>query len=89
MVLTAMTSHSLTAKRSASKEISQKDVPHESFGFTTSDCSFGKSRKKLRFQVFNSQFLREVLHESFVVTSSTFTFEGYPARKLRFHVFKF
>ena len=89
MVLTAMTSHSLTAKRSASKEISQKDVPHESFSFTTSACSFGKPHKKFRFQVFNSQFLREVLHESFVVTSSTFTFEGYPARKLRFHVFKF
>ena len=34
-----------------------------------------------------SFLLREVLHESFIFTSSTFIFEGSLARKLHFHVF--
>ena len=32
--------------------------------------------RKLRFHIFNFHFLREVSHESFVFTSSTFTFWG-------------
>ena len=44
---------------------------------------------KLRFQIFNFEILREVSHESFVLTSSTFIFEGGLTHKLRFHIFNF
>ena len=47
----------------------------------------GSLARRLCFHIFNCRNLEEVLHESFVFTSSTFTFEGDLARKLRFHIF--
>ena len=49
----------------------------------------GSVARKSRFHIINFHFLRDVSHESFVFTSSTFTFEGSLARKLRFHIFNF
>ena len=41
----------------------------------------GSLARKLRFHNFNFQFLKEVLRESFVLASSSCSFEGGPARK--------
>ena len=48
-----------------------------------SDFEGGLARK-LRFHIFNFQILREVSHESFVFTSSTFTFSGRSRTKASF-----
>ena len=40
----------------------------------------GGLARKLRFHIFNFQFLREVSHESFLFTSSTFSFWGKKSR---------
>jgi hypothetical protein len=41
-----------------------------------------------QLQVFKLQFLRKVSHDSFVFTTSTCSFEGRLAPKLRFHNLK-
>ena len=79
--LTAKRSHSqkisqtrgLTAKRSHSQEIPQ---PRD-------------LTAKLRCHIFHFQVLRDVSHENFDFTFSTFTFQGGLALKLRFHIFNF
>jgi hypothetical protein len=40
--------------------------------------------RKLRFHIFNSQFLRDILHGSFFFTSSTFTFWGLSSTEASF-----
>ena len=46
--------------------------------------------RQLRFHIFHFLILKEVSHESFVFTSSTFIlFEGSLAQQLRFHIFHF
>ena len=74
------------------------EVSHESFGLRfwgrsrmkssfshlqLSDFERGLARK-LRFHIFSFQILREVSHESFVLTSSTFTFSGKSRTKASF-----
>ena len=44
----------------------------------------GSLAQKLRFHIFHLHFLREVSHQSFVFTSSTFTFWGRPRTKASF-----
>ena len=44
----------------------------------------GSLARKLRFHIFNFHFWREVSHESFVFTSSTFTFWGTSCTKASF-----
>ena len=54
------------------------EVSHESSKFSHFPLSLleGSLARKLRFHIFHFHFWREVSHESFVFTSSTFTFGG-------------
>ena len=80
-----------------------REVSQESFGFTSSIFTFGRTSRtkasvshlplsdfegflagKLRFHIFHFHFWRNVSHESFVFTSSTFRFWGISRTKAAF-----
>ena len=80
------------------KEVSHESVvcPFSTFSFSRTSCtraSFlqlqlsvfeGSLARKLRFHIFNFQLLRDASHESFVFTTSTFTFWGTSHTKASF-----
>ena len=81
------------AKKYQSKGVSQpRDVKANSCHMLSQQMAvkvstvtfWGMSARKLRFNIFRFHFLRDVSHESFVFTSSTFSFWGMSHTKASF-----